>query len=387
MMETFGPHSASPIEVCEQKVLSCDLFIGLIGYHFGASPQGLQESFTQLEYQWSHDIEQLIWVAPSGAPLAQTEQPGIDLDKQRAFRDSILSGPAARTVVMDVETWAGPYPLANSVLLALFKRLRAPGYTEEQHRVKLRLREREIRSELEHAAAGRLKEREEQLEKQAQEVRERLNNLQADFAATNAVLLQTREELARLDNWVGRQKLRDALDALDVGDASMAQEILTEVSRSWQERMRDPQYEAAKAEFELGKIAESQRNWHRAADHFSRSSGWQNENAEYRMRLAIAHLRAGDTHAAFVHGKAALAMGMKVRKWPSVEVLELQYDFALILSHTGTDSAELQALVRVCTDLAQELYGFDTAQCRYYFARRAEFLTGKKLAFRSDRKP
>jgi len=378
-METFGPSDQPPARLCEEKVLSCDLFIGLVGFHLGSRPVDFVKSYTQLEFEWSHDIEQLIWVAPNGAPLPQIDQPGKDLDQQRKFRNQLINGET-KTVVMDNATWSGPFPLANSVLIALFKRLRSPGYTEEQHRAKLRLREREISSELNKASLQKLREREEQLQQSILEIRGRLANIQADFEVTNKSLIEAREKIAKLDNWAGRQQTQEALDALNVGDLSLASNILSDVSKSWQERMETPRQEAAKAEFALGKIADAQAAWRTAWDHYYRAANLRSESPYYKMRLACASVTIGDKSGALAHGNEAIWAARRAQSnGISVDMAALMYDMAYIVSNTGNEVARVDGLLSECLAICKETYGEDSNEYRYFIGRKAGFLAGKRL--------
>lgn len=378
-METFGPHEAPPIQVCEEMVLSCDLFIGLVGFHFGTAPPASRQSYTQSEYHWASGKERLIWVAPNGSPLPQTEQSGAELDRQRKFRKQLISGSSAHTVVMDQETWSSPYSLANSVLIALFKRLRAPGYTEEQHRAKLRLRERELRTELAIASRQALREREAELEEHAAKIRNRLANLEADFKATCASLTETRNQLARLDNWVGREQMRRALDALDSGDPSVAASILADVSRSWQERIIEPSREAAVAEFRLGEIAERTGSLLTADTHFANAARLAVNNPIYQMKWACSRLNNGDSQGAAVYGATAMGVALKDRTISRSQLIELTYDLAFILSNTGAAIEHVNAHLTSCTHSCRELYGDESREYAYFILRRAEYLSGKRL--------
>ena len=385
MMETFGPSNAPPVETCKEKVLSCNLFVGLIGFHFGEAPGDRTKSYTELEFEWSYDIEQLIWVAPSGAPLPNTDQTGSDLDRQRKFRERTISGPGAKTVVMDAPTWASPYSLANSVLIALFKQLRNPGYTEEQHRAKLKLREREIRAEINRASIQKFRAREAKLEEEAEEIRFKLRNIQTDFEATVQALAEARNQLAKLDNWVGRQQMRDALEALNLGDASLANGILAQVSQSWQDRMADPGREAARAEFELGKIAENQSNWRKAAHHFTNAADWDNKNYQYKMKLACSCVEIGDTSAALVYATQALSIAIRSKSAQEQEIINLLYDLAYVQSSARVEHTEILSHLQECSNRARNFHGHESIEYRYFLGRRAAFLSGKRLDRRPDR--
>jgi Domain of unknown function (DUF4062) len=51
-MEDFGARNFSSEEVCRQKVVECDIFVGIIGQRYGSCPPGSDKSYTEIE----HDI-------------------------------------------------------------------------------------------------------------------------------------------------------------------------------------------------------------------------------------------------------------------------------------------------------------------------------------------
>jgi tetratricopeptide (TPR) repeat protein len=52
-MEEFNPERPPPVEVCRREVESCDVFLLLLAYRYGARPVGEERSYTELEYEWA----------------------------------------------------------------------------------------------------------------------------------------------------------------------------------------------------------------------------------------------------------------------------------------------------------------------------------------------
>jgi tetratricopeptide (TPR) repeat protein len=178
--------------------------------------------------------------------------------------------------------------------------------------------------------------------------------------------------------------MREALEALNLGDLSLANSILSQVSKSWQERMSDPQHQAAVAEFELGKIAERQLRWYEACDHYRNAANWESDNPEYQMKLSCACVKIGRMNDALVYATQAFTIATRTRSITTNTRINLLYDLAYIKSNAGHSIIEINQLLQECTGLSREIYGSDSAQYRYFLGRRAACLSGKTL---EQRKP
>lgn len=64
-MDRFSARPDKAVDYCRERVSQCDLFIGIIGHLYGSRPQGMQESFTQLEYREAknQNLPRLMFVA------------------------------------------------------------------------------------------------------------------------------------------------------------------------------------------------------------------------------------------------------------------------------------------------------------------------------------
>src|SRR5215470_387861 len=49
-MENFGARDASAKDFVTRKVEECDLFLGILGYFYGSSPENENTSYTEQEY-------------------------------------------------------------------------------------------------------------------------------------------------------------------------------------------------------------------------------------------------------------------------------------------------------------------------------------------------
>ena len=53
MMEHFPAMDADAVEACKQKVLDCDVFVGIYAHRYGYVPLTETKSITELEYDWA----------------------------------------------------------------------------------------------------------------------------------------------------------------------------------------------------------------------------------------------------------------------------------------------------------------------------------------------
>ncbi|MEX2301811.1 MAG: DUF4062 domain-containing protein [Bryobacterales bacterium] len=93
-MEDFGARDALSVDLCREKVVTCDMFVGILGHLYGSCPPGSDMSFTEIEYEAAQEASKspLMFVAPEEAPIpANLIEPPEDREKQRLFRARVLS--------------------------------------------------------------------------------------------------------------------------------------------------------------------------------------------------------------------------------------------------------------------------------------------------------
>ncbi len=110
MMEHFPAMDADAVSACKQKVLDCDLFVGIYAYRYGYMPQGADRSITEMEYDWAKEagipIRPFVadqtaneWRSTlkdlypdlSGDDLNKLVETGANADKLKAFRNRMGS--------------------------------------------------------------------------------------------------------------------------------------------------------------------------------------------------------------------------------------------------------------------------------------------------------
>lgn len=91
-MEDFGARDTDVDSFCRLKAGTCDLFVGIVGHHFGGSPPGVKESYTQREFAAAVKTNRprLLFVAPDDFPVpANLIEPAWKLKSQRKFREGL----------------------------------------------------------------------------------------------------------------------------------------------------------------------------------------------------------------------------------------------------------------------------------------------------------
>ncbi len=103
-MEDFGPDSAIPVDLCEKKVRSADLFVALYAHRYGFQPAGFEgKSITELEYDWAIDagLEILIFLLAEDQPWI----PGmIDEGDPKARLSALKASHRSRHTVATLTT-------------------------------------------------------------------------------------------------------------------------------------------------------------------------------------------------------------------------------------------------------------------------------------------
>jgi hypothetical protein len=108
MMEDFGAQDDPAREVCADKVLGCDVLVGIIGIRYGAHPPDDQTSFTELEFQAAveHGLPRLMFLLNEEAARqlegsAAQEEDGAD--RQEQFRRGIGTDRVSEMDVLSEE--------------------------------------------------------------------------------------------------------------------------------------------------------------------------------------------------------------------------------------------------------------------------------------------
>jgi len=93
-MAYFAARDSEPSEYCTRMVARADVYVGIIGFRYGATLPGRQgTSYTELEFERATELAlpRLILLLRDGAPFGPpVVQRGEDGDRQRAFRKRLL---------------------------------------------------------------------------------------------------------------------------------------------------------------------------------------------------------------------------------------------------------------------------------------------------------
>jgi hypothetical protein len=100
-MEDFDPQRPPPVEVCRQRVESCELFVLLLGHRRGDRPPGSEQSYVELEYGWARAqprTKLLIFVVDPDHPWPPRDMAtGADAEALAEFRDRICRAHTVRS--------------------------------------------------------------------------------------------------------------------------------------------------------------------------------------------------------------------------------------------------------------------------------------------------
>ncbi|MEM7026415.1 MAG: DUF4062 domain-containing protein [Pseudomonadota bacterium] len=255
-------------KVCEEKVRTSRIFVGLIGHCFGSAPASDPDrSYTMLEHDWASgsDLPVLMQTAPDDFPVPNHL---IEKDRERAlqatFRASleVHRGQSA--------SWMNPQKLAADVAEAVRQQIvridaeRQKGFTRDKHEVSLLDRLNEITV----AIASAPQQQADLLRTQRGEIEGQLRGLERSFADAQAIIVSLKDELRRESNELDAGRLTEALAKLDDGHLDDAKALLHEIS----DRQDLAVQRKARAEFGLGEIAEKEVRWLDAADHYKRAA-------------------------------------------------------------------------------------------------------------------
>lgn len=116
-MEGFGARPETPTQVCVEKVVECDLLVGIVGPLYGSSPpDNPAKSFTEIEYEAAvrAGVPTLMFVTPDDFPVAANLREPHDRElRQGEFRARVR---AEETVV---SSFNSPQELATSVVASV----------------------------------------------------------------------------------------------------------------------------------------------------------------------------------------------------------------------------------------------------------------------------
>ena len=114
-MEDFGARDAASADLCREKVLSCDIFVGLVGPRYGSSPAGINTSFTELEYDAAVEkgMPRLLFVTSEDFPVPSNIREDENAHKRAVlFKNRVLEHRV-------VDFFKSSEELATKVLRAL----------------------------------------------------------------------------------------------------------------------------------------------------------------------------------------------------------------------------------------------------------------------------
>lgn len=141
------------------------------------------------------------------------------------------------------------------------------GYTPERHEQLRREAVAEKTADLERAHGAE----KDVLLSQINDLRDKLENIDADYVNQVEELTRLKSLIARSDNQISQQKRDAAFAAIDLGETTLAQALLKELAKAASLRREDAAMEEAEFEFELGKLAEDAVRWQDAYTHYKRA--------------------------------------------------------------------------------------------------------------------
>ncbi|WFE73598.1 tetratricopeptide repeat protein [Roseinatronobacter sp. S2] len=107
-----------------------------------------------------------------------------------------------------------------------------------------------------------------QLQARIDELTAQINNPEGAFETERKRLADLEARLVREGNELGAERLQSAIDALRMGNTDQAKDIFIEIAAREELAVK----RAARAEFGLGEIAEGQKDWTIAANHYTRAA-------------------------------------------------------------------------------------------------------------------
>jgi hypothetical protein len=115
-MENFGARDANAKDFDIRKIEECDLFVGILGYFHGSTPENEEQSYTEQEYDIAKVMGKPRFIFLSSAEVlmrADLIEPDEKRRRQQQFRQRIASERI-------IHTFNSPLDLAHKVVKALF---------------------------------------------------------------------------------------------------------------------------------------------------------------------------------------------------------------------------------------------------------------------------
>lgn len=114
-MEDFGATAAQAASTCTEKVLECDLYLGILAYNYGSLAPQSELSYTEIEYDTAAQMARLIFIADAKKGF-RVDPDLIEPDDKRA-RQRVFRERAGQTHVAAFFTT--PEDLAVKVVTAI----------------------------------------------------------------------------------------------------------------------------------------------------------------------------------------------------------------------------------------------------------------------------
>jgi len=116
--QPFDPDKPPPIDVSIEKVIGCNILVGIVGFHYGSIPRGNKFSYIELEYEAAinNKVTPLMFVAPKEGiiwiPCEHLSKIHTNCRKLKAFKNLIRDNTCS-------QNWHEPVELAREVLKAI----------------------------------------------------------------------------------------------------------------------------------------------------------------------------------------------------------------------------------------------------------------------------
>lgn len=105
-METFPASQERPIDLCLRRLSQCDIYVAIVGHSYGTYVPGLNQSYTEMEYEAAvnNKIPALVFMASEDLPIAANEiDDDVKRERQRAFRDRVSNAHVGERFTTEAE--------------------------------------------------------------------------------------------------------------------------------------------------------------------------------------------------------------------------------------------------------------------------------------------
>jgi hypothetical protein len=122
-MEDFGARARDAADFCRDKVRECDLLVGIVGHLYGSTPQGSEQSYTEIEYESAAPENRLMFLADEDlpppavviAPESDDQRRRVQEFRGRVSKDAIRSSfrtpdELATRVLQAIQNWERSSP-------------------------------------------------------------------------------------------------------------------------------------------------------------------------------------------------------------------------------------------------------------------------------------